>query len=197
MDRTEQMREAALSLEKALARSPAHFVHMEQWRGYKDGVQDYAAAIRALPLPPQPPLADDVAGVVRFIRMWEAFRRDRGGFFDADKFAAAADLIERLARDRDFLLTCGIIELMIRNPNVDSYVKEWEARAEKAEAALASSMTDATNDFLLVCIERDELQAEVARLQEVLAVDPWTIGWSAWRARAARAALTPKGADHG
>lgn len=59
MDRAEQMRKAVLGLEKQLARSPAHFIHMEQWQGYKDGVQDYVKAIRALPaVTPAPTLAE-------------------------------------------------------------------------------------------------------------------------------------------
>jgi hypothetical protein len=41
----------------------------------------------------------------------------------------------RAERDGEvrFFETCGIIELAIRNPNVDSYMREWESRALAAE----------------------------------------------------------------
>lgn len=48
-------------------------------------------------------------------------------------------------------------------------------------------------EFALMLARAEKAEAEVERLREVIAVDPWTIGWAAWRARAA---LTPKGADH-
>lgn len=44
----------------------------------------------------------------------------------------------KLLTETDFLKSCGIIELMIRNPNVKSYVEEWEARCLKAETALST-----------------------------------------------------------
>lgn len=49
----------------------------------------------------------------------------------------AADTITALRAERDFLLTCGVIELAVRNPDVMEYVKHWEARAEAAEAEAA------------------------------------------------------------
>src|SRR5574343_2005079 len=36
----------------------------------------------------------------------------------------------------------GVIEGAIRNPNVSSYMKHWEERAEKAEAALEEARRD-------------------------------------------------------
>lgn len=37
-----------------------------------------------------------------------------------------------------------------------------------------------------------DLTAENARLRELLAIDPWSIGWAKWKARAAM-----KGSDNG
>lgn len=44
--------------------------------------------------------------------------------------------LDQLREEVAFLKSCGIIELAVRNPNVADYMKHWEGRAEKAEAAL-------------------------------------------------------------
>ena len=44
--------------------------------------------------------------------------------------------LEQLREEVAFLKTCGVIELAIRNPNVQSYMAHWERRAESAEMTL-------------------------------------------------------------
>lgn len=53
------------------------------------------------------------------------------------RFGADADR-RRLRAEVERLKTCGITELAAINPSVADYCKHWEARAEKAEAALAA-----------------------------------------------------------
>ena len=67
--------------------------------------------------------------------------RHHAGSQMGDRSANTADAIEHLQVEVAFLKTCGVIELMVRNPNVDSYVKEWEARATKADAEVARLST--------------------------------------------------------
>jgi hypothetical protein len=45
--------------------------------------------------------------------------------------------VARLKDECDFMKVCGVIELMVRNPNIDSFVKEKEARIEQLEQNLA------------------------------------------------------------
>lgn len=45
--------------------------------------------------------------------------------------------IEELERENRDFRTWGVIELAIRNPNVTSYIAEWEGRALAAEAEAA------------------------------------------------------------
>ena len=40
-------REACAKLENEMALSPAHFPTMAEWRAYREGVEEYTAAIRA------------------------------------------------------------------------------------------------------------------------------------------------------
>lgn len=47
-------------------------------------------------------------------------------------------LIRALLSEIDQWKTWGVIEIAVRNPNVASFVDEWTARAEKAEAKLAN-----------------------------------------------------------
>ena len=49
--------------------------------------------------------------------------------FSWEDAGAILELIETLTKG-------GIIEVAIRNPNVMEYMRHWEGRAEKAEAAL-------------------------------------------------------------
>jgi hypothetical protein len=44
--------------------------------------------------------------------------------------------VARLKDECDFMKVCGVIELMVRNPNIDSFVKEKEARIEQLEQDL-------------------------------------------------------------
>ena len=66
-DRAEQMREAAARVAQDFHEKAIEWAKtvrgLEKHIGETDSSR-IAAAIRALPLPPQPPLADDVAGVV-------------------------------------------------------------------------------------------------------------------------------------
>jgi hypothetical protein len=56
--------------------------------------------------------------------------------------AATETLTERelrwLREECAMLTRGGIIEVAVRNPNVAEYMRHWEGRAEKAEAALLS-----------------------------------------------------------
>jgi hypothetical protein len=65
--------------------------------------------------------------------------------FEGDKRASecldcavrnAKALIESQASELKTLTTSGVIEVAIRNPSVAEYMRHWEGRAEKAEAAL-------------------------------------------------------------
>jgi hypothetical protein len=42
------------------------------------------------------------------------------------------------AKELDNWRTWGIVEIAVRNPNVESYMREWETRALKAEKELAA-----------------------------------------------------------
>lgn len=59
-----------------------------------------------------------------------------------------AATIARLSAEVEMLTRGGIIEVAIRNPSVADYMKHWEGRAEKAEAALQQAIS-----------ERDEREA--------------------------------------
>ncbi len=64
---------------------------------------------------------------------------------DSDKFNAPAPAparveqasINNIHMENAQWTTWGIIEIAARNPNVASYMKEWEARAVKAEKSFA------------------------------------------------------------
>lgn len=226
-DRAEQMREAAAekakaftskSLEMTVTRRDGSEVKRFDVHQVLREVRYVAATIeadiRAIPLPPQSPLDVEVAGVVEvfaFLRgegplegVWfgDDHPTEKGKFWWRKHLRSAADLIEQLARERDFLLTCGIIELAVRNPNVNSYVQEWEARAEKAEAENARLREDgqiammaghdmAKEDYKDTIAE---LEAEVARLRKVI-FGSMSLAESIYDE--GMAALEPKGADHG
>lgn len=176
-DRAEQMREAAI---EACRYDDAH---------------DCKEAIRALPLPPAPTLADDVAGVVATIRkplfndpelmqQWDEWRRyiaDGGtGSYPRDCFeallsavdedkAAAADLIGRLAGEL---------------AETEAAVWEAEGKLSDAEGAIGRmnrehSEAIARLDAVLDQAQRnragwekraERAEAEVARLREALDV---------------------------
>lgn len=63
---------------------------------------------------------------------------ERAGNNEALAEAAQQYIIE-LRNKIEFFKTAGIVEIAIRNPNVDSYVKHWEGRALKAEAAIRAA----------------------------------------------------------
>jgi hypothetical protein len=91
-------------------------------------------------------------------------------------------LSERLAEveaERETLTTSGIIEVAVRNPSVMEYMKHWEARAEAAEAALATARADA----VLIA----ELVRKVEALLAVRAV--WTDPHNDDLCKSTRAAL--------
>lgn len=44
------------------------------------------------------------------------------------------DVRDPIADELHLMKTCGIIEIMVRNPNVADWVEHWEGRALKAEA---------------------------------------------------------------
>lgn len=75
---------------------------------------------------------------------------------DTDKLAAADARtpeqveIDRLRSELDHFTKSGIIEIAVRNPNVSSWMVEWENRALKAEATITA------------------LEAENKRLREAL-----------------------------
>lgn len=50
-----------------------------------------------------------------------------------------AEIVARLAELEHLLTHAGVCELAARNVNVRSYMEEWEARATRAEAALAEA----------------------------------------------------------
>ena len=56
------------------------------------------------------------------------------------------------------LATFGMVELAVRNPNVSSYITEWEGRALSAEAKLASERKHAD--------ELAEVHRQVAHAEE-------------------------------
>ena len=61
-----------------------------------------------------------------------------------DKLAAADTRtpeqveIDRLRSELDHFTKSGIIEIAVRNPNVSSWMTEWENRALKAEATISA-----------------------------------------------------------
>jgi hypothetical protein len=56
---------------------------------------------------------------------------------DEDVVKALEAEVARLKDECDFMKVCGVIELMARNPNIDSFVKEKEAQIEQLEQDLA------------------------------------------------------------
>ena len=56
----------------------------------------------------------------------------------ADLIEARAHLASRIAELEHLLTNAGVCELAARNVNVRSYMEEWEARANRAEAELAA-----------------------------------------------------------
>lgn len=87
---------------------------------------------------------------------------------DMEFLASAADAITtlraQLAEARAevaFMQACGVIELMTRNPNINSYVIEWEGRTIRAEAE-----RDAAQAALAAQIDA---AAGIAEAQEALA----------------------------
>lgn len=87
----------------------------------------------------------------------------------------AAAALRRLTEEVAVLTSGGIIETMVRNPNVDSFVREHEARTERAEAEVArlSNTVTETAHAYSECAEwleeaklsNTELRAEVERLR--------------------------------
>lgn len=59
--------------------------------------------------------------------------------FTWSEAAVVLELIETLTKG-------GIIEVAIRNPSVADYMAHWEARAEKAEAALTNAIPPSSKD---------------------------------------------------
>ena len=65
-----------------------------------------------------------------------------------DKLAAADTRtpeqveIDRLRSELDHFTKSGIIEIAVRNPNVSSWMTEWENRALKAEATISALEAD-------------------------------------------------------
>ncbi len=63
--------------------------------------------------------------------------------FDYDiGYHAADEEIKRLTSENERLKTMGTVEMMCQNVNVDSHVREWEARCLKAEAENAALRAD-------------------------------------------------------
>jgi len=56
---------------------------------------------------------------------WRARALAFDKFFDSDQ-----EKIERLKKENEFMKTCGVIEMMQRNPNIDSFVREKEKQIE-------------------------------------------------------------------
>jgi hypothetical protein len=63
--------------------------------------------------------------------------------------------LDRLRDEVETLTTAGIIEVAVRNPSVAEYMRHWEGRAEKAEAALEAAIR-----------ERDEARARLGSHSE-------------------------------
>lgn len=62
--------------------------------------------------------------------------------------------------------TWGIIEVAIRNPNVASYVKEWESRALNAEQQLAAAKDAVWNEAIeTACQIVDEHDGYLSRIE--------------------------------
>jgi hypothetical protein len=72
-----------------------------------------------------------------------------------DLWAEVDALRVALAAAEAKLATFGMVELAVRNPNVSSYITEWEGRALRAEAALADERRQLT-----AALEAERLHAD-------------------------------------
>ena len=77
---------------------------------------------------------------------------------------------DQLRAEVERLKTCGIVELAAINSSVLEYCKHWEARAERAEAELATAKerlrSEAMDDYAAI----KDLQRELATVREIVRV---------------------------
>lgn len=150
MDRAEQMREVIIHLIKTKAPYGGHHL---------------IDPIRALPLPPQPPLADDVvAGVVARLRVIADLCRAFAATDDENTTAQAADLIERLA---------ARVKWVEADLNTLTDANHRQALCINFTASALGPDISATIDGLPkaarhVLNRAEKAEAEVARLREAL-----------------------------
>ena len=86
---------------------------------------------------------------------------------------------------------CGMIELMLHNPNADSFVREWQERALRAESAL-SALRERMEAVELPPLAPPYGDAREVALQEwgTCSRSPWFLLWSLeQRERQLKAAL--------
>ena len=125
--------------------------------------------------------------VERLAKTLEAFNGDGYTRFkgmtmcerSAATLRALSERLVEMGAERETLTTSSIIEVAVRNPSVMEYMKHWEARAEAAEAALATARADA----VLIA----ELVRKVEALLAVRAV--WTDPHNDDLCKSTRAAL--------
>lgn len=102
-----------------------------------------------------------LAAIAYCASKWEFGARLLGNIQAIDISIAAQKGGEAL-RENEFMKTCGVIELAIRNPNVAAYIDHWEVRALGSELLQAK---------LLAALKKAYLE-----LNEIHARDgvPWT-----------------------
>lgn len=75
-----------------------------------------------------------LAAIAYCASKWEWGARLLGNIQSID-IQIAAEKAGNALRENEFMKSCGIVELAIRNPNVAAYIDHWEFRAERAERA--------------------------------------------------------------
>lgn len=76
--------------------------------------------------------------------------------------------VDRLRQEIADLISSGIVEIAARNPNVLEYMRHWEGRAEKAEAALAATDTRIAELEAELKMERERFGQIADRTNEAL-----------------------------
>ena len=79
--------------------------------------------------------------------------------------------IEILREELGLMKSCGIVEIMVRNPNVKSFIAELEARVAKAESALRAQHRAG----------QEAMRERAAKPTEAMVVRAMNAVWPGWQ----------------
>lgn len=184
MTDAKKMQEAAAKLvEDALKDAGDHPTANAMRRVYAD----LAAAIRALPLPPQPQVADDVAGDRKDVLIQILEGQLKEG--DGERIKLAACLLEERLNH---------IETRARAEKAEARATAEQKKREKAEGEVERLREYHAASEVIIAIEAEWKQRKTDGLLDGSNIFNLTDKLTEAEARLhrARAALTPKGADH-